>query len=56
MGKSTLELHGLGIVSSESSPVITGEVSQATEPTVDTGETPESSNDDDDVYEVVIGA
>ena len=56
MGKSTLELHGLGLVSSEASPVITGEVSQATEPTVDTGETPESSKNDDDVYEVVIGA
>jgi putative transposase len=56
MGKSTLELHGLGLVSSEASSVINGEVSQATEPTMDTGETPESSDDDGDIYEVVIGA
>jgi putative transposase len=55
MGKSTLELHGLGTVSLESSSVINGETSPATAPTLDTAETPESTNDDD-IYEVVIGA
>lgn len=55
MGKSALELHGLGIVSSESSPVINGEVSTPAAPTIDTGESPESS-DDGNIYEVMIGA
>jgi putative transposase len=55
MGKSTLELHGLSIVSSESSSVINEEVSPATALTIDTGETSEST-DDDEIYEVVIGA
>ncbi len=56
MGKSTLELHGLGIVSSESSSIINEEISPATASTIDAGEAPESSDDDDEIYEVVLGA
>jgi hypothetical protein len=56
MGKSTLELHGLGIMSSESSSIINEEISPATASTIDTGETSETSDDNEDIYEVVLGA
>jgi putative transposase len=56
MGKSTLELHGLSIVTSESFTVANGEVSPATAPTIDLIETPDTSDDDQDIYEVVLGA
>jgi len=55
MGKSTLELHGLGMVSSELSIVISDEVSPAAVLTIDAVETSEASNNDESIYEVVIG-
>src|SRR5258708_13768405 len=55
MGKSTLELHGLGVVPSESTTEINIEVSQAAAPTIDEDEASEAA-DDDTIYEVVIGA
>lgn len=55
MGKSDLELHGLGIASAESSTGISEEAPSDSVSEPDVVEPSETNDDDNDIYEVAVG-